>query len=171
MSFRNVITVGVWKRESLCVCGCVYRNNLSFLSSWILTHLNTDASAPKGVHYARAEQEKSHVIPKSSYFSQTSLTSIISSHREHWLAYVAPVLRFQAASVISVQEFLFNPSVELLKVILQVRRRSDWTFWRDLLHRASSQCNTLLPPRKRENRLISLTSGRKSHSTLVACIL
>lgn len=52
---------------------------------------------------------------------------------------------------------LFNPSVVLLKVILQVSLlvvrllEEDLEVLTGLLHRAASQCNTLLPPSEGES--------------------
>lgn len=78
------------------------------------------------------------------------------------LTYVAPMLRFQ--------EVIFdrtNPRSEPLGVTLEVHGGS-WCEWglevlMGLLHRASSKCNTLLPPKEGEcdHVFISLTPRRE----------
>lgn len=134
---------------------------LSLSLSWSLTHLKPDASVPNGIRYAQAERKEKRFTSKSPHFPDECRN--LNNHPPVWThSPMSPRCSDSRGSYSTGQiqgpslwEWHFRgtegPDAGGLEVLM------------GLLHRASSQWNTLLLPKEGEcdHVFISLTPGRE----------
>lgn len=129
-----------------------------FFSSWMkLTHLNHTRLLPKvrPLRTSRSRSKNHHIIHVKTLIN---LNYHVASEKFPHLCRSGAVTPagFGHISLIWLDFLFLNPRVELLKVIHQVYSvvvrlpEEDLDVLTGLLHRASSQCNTLLPPKEGE---------------------